>query len=59
MVLAHGRDIYYDGPEANLRGLTEQAFYDKLAINFHHKYRDVVGDAAEVTRMMFISMSRH
>lgn len=48
MFLAHDTELYYDGPEASLRGLTEEAFYDKLAINFHHKYRDVVGDAAEV-----------
>lgn len=47
-ILAHGINIYYDGKEVDLNGLTEIEFYNALIKNISNKNRDVYTSAAEV-----------
>ncbi|KAI9317523.1 hypothetical protein BX666DRAFT_1857295, partial [Dichotomocladium elegans] len=50
IVLAHDIDPYYDGPNSDVEGLSETAFYERIASNFSHRYRDVAADTAEVRK---------
>ncbi|KAI8145657.1 hypothetical protein BJV82DRAFT_554475 [Fennellomyces sp. T-0311] len=59
MILAHDIDPFYQGPEVNLNGLTEEQFYMGIRDNLLHKYRDVYGDAAEVLGWVLEYKKKH
>lgn len=49
VVLANGLELYYDGPEVDLDGLTEAGFYQGLFGNFKNHYVEVAASSAEVS----------
>jgi hypothetical protein len=48
-VLANELELYYDGPEVDLDGLTEAGFYQGLFGNFKNHYVEVAASSAEVS----------
>jgi hypothetical protein len=48
-VLANELELYYDGPEVELDGLTEAGFYQGLFGNFKNRHIEVAASSAEVS----------
>ncbi|CAO3615261.1 unnamed protein product [Cunninghamella echinulata] len=47
-ILAHDINVFYDGNEVDLNGLTEVEFYNAILKNLFNQYRDIYAGAAEV-----------
>ena len=59
MILAHDMDPFYQGPEVNLNGVTEEQFYSAVRDHLWSKQRDVYGDAAEVLGWVLEYKKKH
>lgn len=46
--MAHDINVFYDGNEVDLDGLTEVEFYNAILKNLFNQYRDIYAGAAEV-----------